>query len=130
MSDTPYIAPFKTLGVMDFLRIARRGKLVDELEAEFSTLIQAVNATGNSGKITLTLDVKPSRNSQENATIVDSMKVTIPKFSNMGTLVFPTPEGRVSLENPAQNSIPGLRDANSEAMEQTERKFANATFAA
>lgn len=132
MSDTETQSPpatgFRTLGFLDFVRTARGGQLAEDIEAEFKVLLQAVNATQNGGKIMLTLDIKPEKRTAETVVIVDLLKVTLPKFSNMGVVVFPTPDGRVSFQHPAQGTIPGIRDANSEATAQADRRFANVAF--
>jgi hypothetical protein len=119
---------FRTLGFLDFVRTSRSGVLAEQIEAEFALVMQAVNATQNSGKITLTLEIKPEKRSSETAVIIDTIKSTIPKFSNMGTIVFPTPDGRVSFQHPAQGTIPGIRDANIEATDHADRRFPNVVF--
>ena len=67
-----------------------------------SELVKQVDSTGKAGKLTITLDVKRAGGAIQ----IDS-KVTakIPETKADGDMFWPTVEGNLSLENPAQQKL-------------------------
>lgn len=93
---------------MDTLRDVRGGEVVDDMAAKLQELVQAVQSTGASGSLTLTLDVSPMKGSTEAVILKDTIKLKKPEIKSKGTLMFPTPEGNLQRSNPNQRELPGI----------------------
>ncbi|MGL4575064.1 MAG: hypothetical protein ACRCV9_09780 [Burkholderiaceae bacterium] len=92
----------------EVLRDLRGGEPIDELAAKMQELTQAVQSTGGSGRLTLTLDVSPMKGSTEAVIVKDTIAVKKPEIKSKGTLMFPTVEGNLQRTNPAQRELPGI----------------------
>jgi hypothetical protein len=95
--------------ITDLLRDLRNGLLLDELAIQMQCLVNAVDETGKAGKLVLTLDVKPFAKAGGAMVIKDTIKATLPKLDNSGTVLFATPEGNLQRSNPRQEELPGIR---------------------
>lgn len=84
----------------------RYGELSDELDAELSKLTHECATTGRPGSLTLTIKLKPGKG--RHFAITDEVKVKLPKADRGETLMFPTPEGFLSRNDPKQLAIEGL----------------------
>lgn len=81
-------------------------------------LVLACDKTGKVGSLTMTLKLKPGKGGQME--ISDDLKVKLPEFERGTTLMFPTPEGNLTREDPRQLKIDGLKSV--DAPESTELK--------
>lgn len=92
----------------DTIAALNYGAVNDELSAEMQKLVDACDKTGKSGSLTLTLKVKPGKAGQME--IVDEFKLKLPTFNRPSTLMYSTPEGNLTRNDPRQMSIEGLRE--------------------
>lgn len=94
--------------LFDTLRDVRGGEAIEELDANLQRLVRAVLTTGGGGRLTLTLDVQPSKGSTEIVVVKDTIKLKEPEIKSKGTVMFPTAEGNLQRQNPNQRELPGL----------------------
>lgn len=92
----------------DTLRDLRGGETLNELEDKLQQLVHAVQATNGGGSISLVIEVKPAKGSSEAVIVTDHIKTKLPQVRAQGTLMFPTPEGNLSRQNPNQRELPGI----------------------
>lgn len=95
--------------ITDLLRDLRNGLLLDDLATQMQDLVNAVEATGKAGSLTLKLDVKPFGKHGGAVVVKDTIKLTAPKIESSGTVLFATPEGNLQRSNPRQDDLPGIR---------------------
>jgi len=88
--------------IIDTLRLLQNGLFLDECADKLAEAVKAVDDTGKSGKLTITLDLKKS-----GGALAISAKVTnkAPEPKPDETLLWPTVEGNLSLNNPAQRNL-------------------------
>jgi hypothetical protein len=99
----------------DTLREVRGGVVLDELAEQMQALVNAVTESGKSGKLTLTIEVKPFDKVDGAMVLRDTVKLTLPKITSAGTVMFATPEGNLQRNHPKQDELPGLRDVKEKA---------------
>jgi len=92
----------------DTLRDIRGGEVIDALDAALQELTRAVMTTGGAGALTLTLKIAPAKGSTEIVTVADEVKLKKPELKSRGTIMFPTVEGNLQRNNPAQRDLPGI----------------------
>jgi hypothetical protein len=97
----PANAPCTFPQVLDTLRF---GILSEELTAQLSTLTQKCAATGRAGTLTLKLQLKPGKGGQ--IEIFDELAVKEPKQERGSTLMFSTPDGALTRNDPRQINLP------------------------
>lgn len=90
--------------IEDTLRHLRAGMLMSELQEQLSEVVQAVDATGKTGKLTLTLTIKKVSRSGA-LEILDKVASTVPEEQPLTTLMYPTPEGRLAPSDPRQQAL-------------------------
>ncbi len=90
---------------LDTLRFMRGGKTQQELSEELNSLVQACRDTGNSGKITLTITVKPDRGDTGQYFLTDKIDCKKPAFERGQTICWGTPEGNLIRNNPSQGEL-------------------------
>lgn len=81
----------------------RAGELNEELTAKLTQLVNAVRNTGKKGRLTLTIDLIPTKGLA--IEIEDDVKMKLPEMAKASTLMFPTVEGNLQLQNPMQKSL-------------------------
>ncbi len=113
MTDTSQEIVRRPRPIADTLAQIRYGELNDELAEAMNELVTKVSSTGKTGKLTLTLSLKPGKSGQ--IEIADDLKVTPPKEERGHTIMFATPEGNLQREDPRQRSIEGIRSVDQEA---------------
>lgn len=91
----------------DTLATMRYGTLVDDLTTKLNELTNSVASTGKAGTITLVLQLKPGKGGQ--IEVFDDIKLKLPKEERGSSIMFATPDGNLSREDPRQLSIEGLR---------------------
>ena len=91
----------------DTLNHIRFGTLSEDLTKALHELTQKCADTGRSGKLTLELQLKPGKGGQ--IEVFDDARVKLPKEERGSTILFATPEGSLTREDPRQMQIEGLR---------------------
>jgi hypothetical protein len=87
----------------------RDGEVALDVNRKFQELLGAVFETGQKGKLTLTIDVKPSKLAMGGAVIEvetnHDCKVRKPELGIGRSLFFVTKDGALSRDNPAQAAM-------------------------
>jgi hypothetical protein len=87
----------------------KKGKLTQQLDAAFAELVLAVDQRNGSGELTLKIKVSRAKGAASAQIIKSEIATKLPQFADTGDLVFPTPEGRITRDNPDQKILPGVR---------------------
>lgn len=96
---------------VDTLKDIREGEVLTEATEALRELVGAVKATGRTGKLQLTLIVKPVAKADANALVIsDELKVVTPKAERGHTVFFATDENSLSRNDPRQPELKGLRE--------------------
>ncbi len=82
----------------------RYGAVADELSERLAECVQRAGETGKQAKLTLTLTIKPS-GGQGQYEIRDQIKTVLPELDKGLTLMFGTPEGDLTREDPRQQKL-------------------------
>lgn len=82
----------------DVLRDLRGGRIVDEASRQFATVLEAVEAEGKPGTITLTLKVSPPKKGDDALRIVPSIKIKAPEPELPEALMFSDGQGSLLRE--------------------------------
>lgn len=85
----------------------RAGELTDELNVTLRELVKAVDESEKVGSITITLKLKPTKSGA--IEIYDDIKCKMPQADKTSTMMFPTVEGNLQRNDPAQGELDGLR---------------------
>jgi hypothetical protein len=102
----------------DTLVQLRFGELHDELTEAIKEVILKVGATQKAGKISLNLSFKAGKGGQ--IEIMDDLKVTLPKEERGSTIMFATPEGNLTRQDPRQQVFEGIRSVEQEVQARKE----------
>lgn len=88
--------------ITDTLRLLQGGVFLDLCSDMLAEAVKAVDDTGKAGKLTITLDLKKS-----GGAMAIKAKVTnkVPEVPADEDLMWPTVEGNLSLDNPAQRKL-------------------------
>lgn len=86
------------------LSTARSGCLADEASESLHQCVEAARDTGKTAVITLMLTVKPNGHGQ--VSISDDIKTRVPKLDKGSTILFVTPEGNLTRDDPRQQNLP------------------------
>lgn len=86
----------------DTLRELRQGAVLDELAEGLHQLVEGVRATGNGGKLTLTLAIKPPAKATGSVIVEDNVEVKLPKPEREATMFFTAPDGSLTRYHPDQ----------------------------
>lgn len=89
--------------ITDTLRLLDGGAFLDRCSDDLASLVKAVETTGKTGKLTLTLDLKTVGNGAVQITPKCSAKVPEPKPDT--TLLWATVEGNLVVDNPNQQKL-------------------------
>lgn len=112
--------------ITDVLRQLRNGLMLDDMADQMQELVNAVEATGKGGSLTLKLDVKPFAKHGGAMIVKDTIKLTAPKIESSGTVLFATPEGNLQRKDPRQDDLPGIRLADDTRVSTERTKTASA----
>lgn len=99
----------------DTIVALRYGTLHDDLSNELNNLVAKVSNTMRGGELVLKLKLKPGKGGQ--IEIVDDIVVKAPKEEKGTSIMFATPEGNLTREDPRQLQIEGLRSVDMETGE-------------
>ena len=97
--------------ITDTLRHVRGGELIDEASEQLAKVVQAVDATGKAGTLTIKLRIKKISRSGA-LEILDDVTSVVPEDEKLTTLMFPTPEGNLVTSDPRQKRL-DLKDVTS-----------------
>lgn len=89
--------------ITDVLRMLQGGAFNSECGDRMAEIVKGVDETGKAGRLTITIDVKKA-----GAAVSVLAKVTdkTPEEQADADLYWPTVEGNLSLQNPAQRNLP------------------------
>lgn len=93
---------------VDTLREVSNGKVIDKLDSGLQSLVQSVQRTGKGGKMTLTVEIAPIKDSSEALAMKATVTSKEPLFEDAGTIMFPTPEGNLQRSHYKQPDLPGV----------------------
>lgn len=96
----------------DTFRDIRAGDAQREVEEKLTELVQAVDATGKTGSVTIKIVVAKTKNVKDAMTVKADITAKIPQSENTGTIMFNTPEGQLQRQHPRQTDLPGIRAVN------------------
>lgn len=89
------------------LQDQRQGALSSELSLALSQLVSAVRSTGRPGSLTLKLSINPTAGGDgTTVTLTDDVTVKNPKPKKPSSLFFTCDDGRLTRENPNQQTLP------------------------
>lgn len=89
--------------ITDTLRLLDGGAFLDRCSDELAALVKAVEATGKTGKLTLTLDLKTVGNGA--VQITPKVNAAVPEPKPDTTLLWATVEGNLVIDNPNQQKL-------------------------
>lgn len=81
----------------------RRGALGDELDNALRDLVNQCRLTERKGQLILTLTIKPTKG--QHFEVIDDVKLKAPVAEKGTTLMFPTPEGWLTRNDPQQADL-------------------------
>lgn len=82
----------------------RAGELNEELTAGLTELVQAVQNTQKAGSLTLKIKITPTKGLAFE--IDDEVVLKLPELAKPTTILFPTVEGNLVVQNPMQKQLP------------------------
>lgn len=86
----------------------RYGASQQELSEQLAQCVERARETGKVAEITLKIKIKPQGNSGQYI-LLDEVKTKVPEPVKEQTIMFGTPEGNLTREDPRQQKLP-LRD--------------------
>lgn len=91
------------------LQQIRRGDLMSEAGQELANLLFACQQTGRKGKLTLTIEVKPTERGSAQMQIDDHVKVALPEADKSTTFMYVGDDGQLQRNDPNQEDVENLR---------------------
>lgn len=88
--------------IFDTLKLLNEGMFLDECADKLAEAVKAVDETDKNGKLTITLDLKKAGGA---IAIVATVTNKVPEQKADSTLLWPTVEGNLALDNPAQRKL-------------------------
>ena len=95
---------------VETLHNLRKGAALAEAGDRLQALVAAVRDTGKAGKLTLTIDVKPTKGDHDILTLHDGLKVALPEPDRGVTIMYATDHNTLQRQDPRQPALPDLRD--------------------
>lgn len=102
----------------DTARDIRRGQFLEDCADELQKVVRAVDESGKSGKLVITLTIKPASKGQGAYILADKVKASLPELPVGETILFATPEGNLVPNDPRQKELslksitaPGVQSA-------------------
>lgn len=89
--------------ITDTLRLLENGTLLDSLSERMNELVKLVDSTGKPGELVLSLKVKRVGSSAIGVT--PTVKVKTPVEKPEESLLYPTPEGNLTMDHPKQQKL-------------------------
>ena len=91
----------------EILSDLRYGTLHDDLTESMQELVSACVDTGKVGRLTLTINVKPGKSGE--LVITDDIKKKVPELDKGSSIMWATPEGNLTRQDPRQMTIEGVK---------------------
>ena len=95
---------------VETLHDLRKGAALAEAGDRLQALVAAVRDTGKAGKLTLTIEVKPTKGDHDILTLHDGLKVALPEPDRGVTIMYATDHNTLQRQDPRQPALPDLRD--------------------
>lgn len=108
MTDDPGETTFAR-PVLDFLAEHRGGAAAAELTEALHAVVEAVEATGKAGSVTLTLAIAPLKDAGSVLKVTDTVKSKVPELARPAAIYFPDRHGNLRRENPNQPAFETMR---------------------
>lgn len=89
----------------DVLRDYRKGALIDQATDELNEITRAVTETGRSGKLVITLHVRPNKGESGQILMEGETKVTIPKPPLPTAIFYVDGDGGLHRQDPKQQQL-------------------------
>jgi len=89
----------------DEIRDLRGGALSQELTEKMAELVLAVSEHRKPGRLTLDITIRPMSATGTALIVTDKLTVKLPFKEVAETLMFPTPEGSILVDNPKQSKL-------------------------
>ena len=102
----------------DWLREQARGRTHHELSEKLNELVQAVQETGKSGTLTLTVKIDQAKG-MDALRVSDTVKVQLPGLDRPVSLFFPDEHHNLRRDDPSQLSFESLREVPAERSAET-----------
>ncbi|MFW8567033.1 hypothetical protein [Orrella sp. 11846] len=96
-----------TKSFSDVLQELRYGTLHDELSEKLQEVVNACVETGRVGSLQLNIKLKPGLGGE--LEITDQIKTTVPELAKASSIMWATPEGNLSRQDPRQMTIDNLK---------------------
>ena len=91
------------LNFLEFLQRGGRGELLADGDAKLSELVEAIQATGGNGSMTLKISLKPNKAGQ--IEIIPDLTIKKPAKALGTGIYFATDDGRLTRRDPHQMDI-------------------------
>lgn len=88
----------------------RGGAALEELGAKLCELVSAVQSTGGSGTLTLTLGVRSVRGQADTVVVTDDIRLRAPELRPAGTLMYPTSSGQLRRDKERRPAVSRLSE--------------------
>ena len=92
--------------ITDVLRDIRRGRPVEEATQALADVVRAVDETGKSGSVTITLTIKPAKHGGPEKTLVAEVKAKKPIAEIAPAIFFSDESGDLHRVDPRQEEMP------------------------
>ncbi len=93
-----------TRPILETLHHLEGGTFLCDAADKLAEIVKQVDATGKSGKLTLTIDVRKAMSTA--LALKGKITVKLPPETPVEALMFPTPEGNLLTEDPRQGKLP------------------------
>ena len=105
--------------IINTLGDLRRGRFLEDLDAELRALVDAIRDASESGRaargeITIKLVLKSHADDEMALDVLDTIAVKMPKRPEGRSIFFATGDGGLARQDPRQNELP-LRDVSAKA---------------
>ena len=100
--------------ITDTLRLLEGGAFLDQASDKLAQLVKGIEETGKSGKLVIQLDLKQVAGGA--ISITPHVSTKVPEAKPDSTLLWPTVEGNLSIDNPRQQKL-DLREVPTKAAE-------------
>lgn len=111
--------------ITDVMRLLNSGQFVDDATKALAEAIAATTETGKGSEVKLTIKLKKAPRGTNALYVSTDVNVKLPKQEEAATIMWPTPEGTLLNEDPAQGKL-DLKVAPGGVVKPTDLKTANA----
>jgi hypothetical protein len=91
--------------ITDIMRELRRGRVLDIASERLQEVVRAVDLTGKSGEVTITLKVKPEKGGGAAKTLQPSVKAKVPEVELSEGIFFSDDSGDLHRTDPDQREM-------------------------